>query len=277
MAKSIVLFVKGRGLSTVMQELLDAIYEHTKREDQPDQFNIYRYNARFRQWVFSHKAYGRTVESVVLPKETKDTILEDLDEFLHDDTKAWYLKHGIPYKRCYLFFGVPGSGKTSLISVIANLHDRAVCYLSPTDEYMSDDALRHAVQNLPEKSVVIMEDIDALFSSERQTKTRNTLSFSGLLNALDGVGSGLGQVFILSTNYRDRLDKALIRNGRVDLHVKFDWLKKAQAAEMFKIFYEQADNKQAAEFAGALVILSFGLHAYMFSAPARRLTICVII
>ena len=248
--RTIVLFVKGRGKRTLLQSLIDHIVESRDKitKPLPDTFRIYRYSSNTRAWKFSHKAYGRTIESVVLPKETKDSLLIDLDDFLSAENKGWYLKHGIPYKRCYLFYGVPGSGKTSLISVIAALHQRTVCYLAPTDSSMSDDNLRHAIQYLPDKSIVVLEDVDSLFTKNRETKARNTLTFSGLLNALDGVGSGMGQIFILSTNYRDRLDKALIRNGRVDKHIKFDWIKEPEMAEMFGIFYDDATADEKAQF-----------------------------
>mmetsp|Transcript_31809 Transcript_31809/g.39256 ORF Transcript_31809/g.39256 Transcript_31809/m.39256 type:complete len:496 (+) Transcript_31809:88-1575(+) len=252
--KTLILFTKGRDKAPLMQTLLDFIVEEKKKETKnlPDRFNIYRFSSQQRMWRFSHKTYGRDVESVVLPQETKDLLLEDMDDFLSEENKAWYLKHGIPYKRCYLFYGVPGSGKTSLISVLASLHERSVGFLSPTDPEMSDDVLRSAIQNLPEKAIVVLEDVDALFTRDRQVQTRNSLTFSGLLNALDGVGSGMGQIFILSTNYRDRLDPALIRNGRVDLHVKFDYIQKREAAEMFRIFYEKSTKEQQQQFADNL-------------------------
>mmetsp|Transcript_12113 Transcript_12113/g.13932 ORF Transcript_12113/g.13932 Transcript_12113/m.13932 type:complete len:491 (-) Transcript_12113:11-1483(-) len=252
--KSLILFTRGRNKSHLLQTLLDCIVEERRKETaySPDRFNIYRFSAPQRIWRYSHKAYGRDVESVVLPNETKSLLMEDLDDFLSEDNKAWYLKHGIPYKRCYLFYGVPGSGKTSIISVLASLHQRAVCFLSPTDPEMNDDILRSAIQNLPERAIVVLEDVDALFTRDRQVQTRNALTFSGLLNALDGVGSGMGQIFILSTNYRDRLDPALIRNGRVDLHIKFDYIKKPEAAEMFRIFYEDSTKEQQQKFAANL-------------------------
>ena len=42
-----------------------------------------------------------------------------------------------------------------------------------------------------------------------------------LLLLLDGVTAASGQIIILTTNHRERLDKAVTRNGRVDLHIPF--------------------------------------------------------
>ena len=56
---------------------------------------------------------------------------------------------------------------------------------------------------------VSMEDVDALFDGQRAKKDgKAALTFSGLLNALDGVGGSSGQIFVLTTNHRERLDPA---------------------------------------------------------------------
>lgn len=45
------------------------------------------------------------------------------------------------------------------------------------------------------------------------------LSYSGLLNALDGVTSSDAQLVFMTTNHKQMLDPALIRPGRVDIQV----------------------------------------------------------
>ena len=78
--------------------------------------------------------------------------------------------------------------------------------------------------------------------------TKSCLTFSGLLNALDGVGSATGQIFILTTNHRERLDPALIRDGRVDLHVEFGAAQPEQMRQLFMQFYPRADVSLAEKF-----------------------------
>jgi len=63
------------------------------------------------------------------------------------------------------------------------------------------------------------------------------LTFSALLNALDGVGASSGQMYILTTNLRDDLDPALVRNGRVDCQVRFDHATDEQIEKMWSAFY----------------------------------------
>lgn len=67
---------------------------------------------------------------------------------------------------------------------------------------------------------------------------RSNVTFSGLLNAIDGVASSTEQrILIMTTNHLDRLDPALIRPGRVDLLEKFDDASPSQAGELFAKFY----------------------------------------
>ena len=64
-----------------------------------------------------------------------------------------------------------------------------------------------------------------------------SITLSGLLNVVDGVGAGEGRIMVATTNYYDRLDEALIRPGRIDLEVKFELASKYQAREQFCQFY----------------------------------------
>jgi chaperone BCS1 len=67
------------------------------------------------------------------------------------------------------------------------------------------------------------------------------VTFSGFLNALDGVASGEERIIFLTTNHVSRLDPALIRPGRVDLSQLFDDASPAQAKELFTRFYGGED------------------------------------
>lgn len=79
-----------------------------------------------------------------------------------------------------------------------------------------------------------------------------TISLSGLLNAIDGVASHEGRVLILTTNKPESLDEALVRPGRVDRQVAFMNATSGQAAELFHRMYETHDRKpQAKRLAGA--------------------------
>jgi mitochondrial chaperone BCS1 len=63
------------------------------------------------------------------------------------------------------------------------------------------------------------------------------VTFSGFLNALDGVASGEERIIFLTTNHIERLDSALIRPGRVDLASLVDDAVPEQARTLFTNFY----------------------------------------
>jgi chaperone BCS1 len=70
--------------------------------------------------------------------------------------------------------------------------------------------------------------------------TPESISLSGLLNAIDGVASHEGRVLIMTTNKPESLDEALVRPGRVDMQVAFMNASSAQAGELFHRMYEVA-------------------------------------
>jgi len=219
-------------------------------------FNVYKWHVQHQYWQRTETCTARPLKSVVLPKELKSKIVEDMTDFCAPSTKGWYRDHGVPYKRSYLLHGAPGAGKTSLIQALAGKFKRNVCYLSSLSHPdMSDDSLKAAVQRVPGRSLIVLEDVDALWDEDgrhKKASDKSALTFSGVLNALDGVGGSTGQVFILTTNHRERLDPALIRNGRVDVHLEFTDAKPEQMVMLFQSFYKEAKAELAEKFASRL-------------------------
>lgn len=218
-------------------------------------FQCFSWHVRHSYWRSRCTCRARPIKSVILPTHTVSKLMTDVTNFLEEDTRNFYQTHGIPYRRSYLFYGVPGTGKTSLIQAMAGHFKRSVSYLQPTDPDITDDSLREAINQLPENTIVVFEDIDSLFAADRSNKvSKSSLTFSGLLNALDGVGSANGQIFILTTNLREQLDSALIRNGRVDLHIEFTYATSEQISAMWSSFYPDEAHR-GDEFAAAVLDL----------------------
>jgi chaperone BCS1 len=70
------------------------------------------------------------------------------------------------------------------------------------------------------------------------------VSYSGFINALDGVASHEGSVVFLTTNHPDRIDEAAIRSGRVDFRLELGLCDRDQLQRMFCKFF---DDEAAAE------------------------------
>eukprot|EP01062_Namystynia_karyoxenos_P000159 TRINITY_DN1004_c0_g2_i2.p1 TRINITY_DN1004_c0_g2~~TRINITY_DN1004_c0_g2_i2.p1 ORF type:complete len:528 (+),score=224.27 TRINITY_DN1004_c0_g2_i2:99-1682(+) len=247
---TVILVVPGKGRESFLHRFCDELVASAE-EHVENTYHLFQWNVDRGCWRHQGVRTARPVESVVLPKEQQERVVGDMAEFLSKDTKRFYVQHGIPYKRAYLFWGVPGTGKTSLIQALAGKWKRHVCFMQPTDPKFTDDMLKSAVSTAPSRSLIVFEDIDALFTKGRENRGKSAVTFSGLLNSLDGVGMPDGQVFILTTNFREQLDAALIRNGRVDVHVEFTHIGDEQAAAMFARFFSQ-DAELADEFVATL-------------------------
>jgi mitochondrial chaperone BCS1 len=122
---------------------------------------------------------------------------------------------GIPYKRSYLFYGPPGTGKSSLAQAVAAEIMFSICFVNCSDR-INDFNFNKLLNTAPKQSIILVEDVDSIFSERKNADHNNQLTFSGFLNAIDGVRSQEGRIIIMTTNYKERLDPALLRPGRVD-------------------------------------------------------------
>ncbi|KAJ7509538.1 BCS1 N terminal-domain-containing protein [Mycena galericulata] len=215
----------------------------------------------------------RKLNSIILDPGVSELLVEDAQDFLK--SKAWYAARGIPFRRGYLLYGAPGSGKTSIISSIAGELGLNIYIVSLSRAGLDDSALSTLISDLPEKCIALMEDIDAAFTTglnreadqapanmnppadaQAQADTdrppppdapreppTGRLSLSGLLNALDGIAAQEGRLLYATTNKYTALDPALCRPGRMDIHVEFHLASKFQAEKLFFAFYLPPDEE----------------------------------
>jgi chaperone BCS1 len=99
---------------------------------------------------------------VLLEPGEKELLLQDVAQFRK--SKQRYARLGVPYHRGYLFYGPPGTGKTSLVSAVA-AHFRMSIYAVNLAEF-TDRSLISAVNNVPQNSVLLFEDIDCMRSGQ---------------------------------------------------------------------------------------------------------------
>lgn len=200
-----------------------------------------------------------------------------------DSIDQWYADRGIPFRRGYLLHGVPGSGKSSLIHAIAGALMLDIYVVSLSSSWMNDSTLTSLMGRVPARCIVLLEDLDAAFTrstsrdsgstgapnkksssndkdssddedDEESGKSKkkkkddqlsevNTLSLSGLLNALDGVAASEGRILFATTNHLERLDPALSRPGRMDVWIEFKNASPWQAEALFRNFFPSADDE----------------------------------
>lgn len=209
-------------------------YKINKIETDKDELVVYV--PSHDRWTVLTVVPKRTIESIYLPNKDKSEVLDVLNNFLKPETKALYHRLNITYKKTFLFEGVPGSGKTSFIRAIASSIGYNIGILNFHNK-LDDTGLLELLIHIPKDTIVVLEDMDCLFQSRKANDSdKNSITLSGILNALDGVATKYGLIVIITTNYKDKLDPALVRPGRVDYIMKFDYINSEQLTEIFRKF-----------------------------------------
>ncbi|PFH36477.1 putative BCS1 family isoform 9 [Besnoitia besnoiti] len=217
----------------------------------------------FRSVASEWRRYGepktvRPFDSVILADGVAEHVFEDVQSFLK--ASDWYLARGIPYRRGYLLHGPPGCGKSSFVMALAGKLKYNICVMNVGDPLMTDDRLQYLLATVPPQSILLLEDIDgAIQRSEtvagggvaEDRKGANPygmrgVTFSGLLNALDGVVATEERVTFMTTNHPERLPDSLIRPGRIDIKVRVGYATPLQLRRQFLRFFpgeeESADK-----------------------------------
>ncbi|GKU99291.1 hypothetical protein SLEP1_g12159 [Rubroshorea leprosula] len=185
---------------------------------------------------FQHPA---SFDTIALNPDLKQSILDDLDRLLA--RRDYYKRIGKTWKRGYLLYGPPGTGKSSLVAAMAKYLKYDVYDLELSNIYCNSQ-LRDAFLNISSKSIIVIEDVDCYEEVHARSNTivdvnlpqlgsqenkRDACALSGLLNAIDGLWSGCGEerIIIFTTNHKDKIDPALLRPGRMDMHIELSYLK----------------------------------------------------
>jgi hypothetical protein len=198
----------------------------------------------------------RSLDSVILPEGVAEDALASVREFLQ--SAPWYQKVGVPWRCGWLLEGLPGSGKTSLIGAIASELNLDLYCLSLVSSGMNDSRLADMIANMNPGSILLMEDIDAATQGrtmtlvEEEGQAVSGVTFSGLLNAIDGIAAKEGTLLFMTTNHAERLDPALIRPGRIDHRIHFSHATPEQVGRMLCRFYPDSDTTYRLRFMAAL-------------------------
>lgn len=248
----------------IIKDLLDECRLNFMKQDE-NKTSIYRGGSKSGStdvtWTRSMSRISRPFSTVVLDESVKKSLLDDLKEYLHPYTRRWYSNRGIPYRRGYLLYGPPGTGKSSLSFAIAGYFRLKIYIVSLNSQLMSEENLSTLFASLPQRCVVLLEDIDTAglthtrddnADKDEETKPpakaipnqltplpekNGRLSLSALLNVIDGVASQEGRVLIMTTNHIDKLDEALIRPGRVDMMIEFHLATTQQLVQIFESIF----------------------------------------
>ncbi len=182
------------------------------------------YNLFYEDRIYIEKPGGMN-ESFIIPIDKRVYIIEDID-CMSDVVLDRELKEKEQKKKVV---------ETETTSTIHNIDD---------DEYGTLDIpvqmpVKKEKGMSPNDIFGTPSDKNNLSKIDENLDDKLTLSF--LLNLLDGVLETPGRVLIMTTNYPEKLDKALIRPGRVDVNICFKKCSHTTIVNMLNYFYDNLD------------------------------------
>lgn len=196
----------------------------------------------------SYMMTGRKIDRVFLEEGLAEDILETLRKFKDPATKKFYQSIGEAYHYNMLLYGEPGTGKNSLVAALATELKLSVVRIDPSyfNAYMEHGApLLQISRNGFGGRIFLIDEIDMYTYNrdQREGKKEERVILPMILDFLDNVSEG--SIVIMTTNHIDQLDPAIVRSGRVNREVRFDYWGRSlflQALESFHVTEDEFTN-----------------------------------
>ncbi|KDP20621.1 hypothetical protein JCGZ_04128 [Jatropha curcas] len=171
------LTVHGRHRETIMTSYIDHVIKEGKAISVKNrQRKLYTNNPsdnwhgwKATKWshvVFEHPA---SFDTLAMATKMKEQIKNDLIKFTKG--KDYYAKIGKAWKRGYLLFGPPGTGKSTMVVAMANFLNYDVYDLELTT-VKDNSELRKLLIETTSKSIIVIEDIDCSLDLTGQRKPK---------------------------------------------------------------------------------------------------------
>ena len=250
-----------------LYELMDAFM------DQADPANyITMFDANKTDWTWVTRTEKRRAGTMVIQKNVQEELFEPLKEFVK--SREWYMERGLDYKFCALLYGPPGTGKSSVAREVANMLGRNLYKMSPDGDISYTSLFQGAkggvvliedidAFGIARKRTSAITNVEAGIAipttktssgsaltslSVPEDDKEDTLgdamaeflggSLSELLNGLQGVIPLDDVIVLITTNHPEKLDPALIRDGRVDRRILVDYFNHEDIVNYIKLMYK---------------------------------------
>ncbi|WOK92117.1 hypothetical protein Cni_G00808 [Canna indica] len=270
--RSFTLRIKKKDKPLILPAYLDHIMETATELRRRNQDRLLYTNSRGGSmesrgfpWESVPFKHPSTFDTLAMDPSRKELIMADLKDFA--EGKAFYEKTGRAWKRGYLLYGPPGTGKSSMIAAMANYLGYDIYDLELTEVHTNSE-LRKLLMKTTSKSIIVIEDIDCSVNLTNRISKKSappsdppsdlrpvgaaedgaaskTITLSGLLNFTDGLWSCCGseRIFVFTTNHIEKLDPALVRSGRMDMHINMSYCSFAALKILMKNYLSVEDGE----------------------------------
>jgi AAA+ superfamily predicted ATPase len=220
--------------------------------------NIFMYKYDNDKIIFSKYPFipKKNFDNIFFPEKEHIKIL--IDKFTNNQYNS--------SKLSFLLYGEPGTGKTSLIEAIANYTNRSIIIsklseiktlMDGYDIFFKEDMEVNINNNIEsinlelKNRILVLEDIDVEYdicNDKNKNKNNKNLNVSDLLQLFDGIIKGTGLIIIITTNNIDKLNKVLIREGRISKRLKMTKMTNIEANKMIQYYFRSDEEINIEDF-----------------------------
>ena len=160
-------------------------------------------------------------------------------------SKNWYDEHQLVHKIGVFLYGKPGTGKSTVAKAISSMFNNApILTIDPNNIMNSVNGILKMRKKYDGTIVVLVEDFDMYFKSREEIenveigldqKKQKDFNQNAIFQLLDGVYSTDDTIYVATTNYKDRIDSALIRYGRFDIQEELNYFNREDATKCVKL------------------------------------------
>ena len=210
--------------------------------------NINHYYFNGYNWEIFDIYNKRSLDTFYLQENELKKIVYDIEIFLNNaEIINKYKDLGLTSSRIYMFYGLPGTGKTTLSYCLASHFNINISTIE-VEVDTNNTILKRAFRDLPDKSILLIEDLDHMFkySDNKEENNNHNISLSGLLNTLDGIFKFKNIICILTCNKITDLKDTIIR--RVDYFLEFKYAEISQIKDLYNKFYPNSNEEEEKKF-----------------------------
>lgn len=195
------------------------------------------------EYEISCDVIPHSFDNIVLDEKVKQNIINGLVNW--DKSKNWYDEHQLVHKIGVFLYGKPGTGKSTVAKAISSMFGNApILTIDPNNIMNSVNGILKMRKKYEGTIVVLIEDFDMYFKSREEIenvqidldqKKQKDFNQNAIFQLLDGVYSTDDTIYVATTNYKDRIDSALIRYGRFDIQEELNYFNKDDANKCAKL------------------------------------------